>query len=220
MARWFVGLVVVFGVAVKSEPSDEHYDLHTPEYGGGNVSEGAFAIADPYDAYDLDTPGHGVSEDGVPTVPEVGEVAGMVAAFQAAGLGDYVPTDVSDDEGVEPVGGESASPVPKASPDINDVYDVETAGYGVVNVEDGVPKHSTCFGVLGLGYIGFNPCAVNCSAIKPNPQTPGTQSPRLHQSHCWALFVVPTPIGSIVVPFWDYLNDCRILNMNHTKELP
>ena len=33
---------------------------------------------------------------------------------------------------------------------------------------------------------------------------------------CWG--VQGLPIGSIVVPFWDYLN-YRILNTNHKKEL-
>ncbi|CAE7362859.1 unnamed protein product [Symbiodinium microadriaticum] len=111
MACWFLGLVIVVGVAVKDEPSEEHH-----VYGGANVSDNSLAMADPYGADD------GVSE------PEAGGVAAMLSAFQAAGLGEYM----SDDDGVEPV------PAPKESPDIFDASDLETVGgYGVVDVEDG-----------------------------------------------------------------------------------
>ena len=60
------------------------------------------------DAYDLETAGYDVVnvKDGVPTVPEAGE--GVVPADEEAELGDYSPTEVSDGEEVELVGGELA----------------------------------------------------------------------------------------------------------------
>ena len=70
MSRWFlaVGLAVVLGVAVNNEPSDDNYDLDTPEYGVANVSE-----------------------DTAPVLPEVAEGDGMVAAEESMkGMKVYV----------------------------------------------------------------------------------------------------------------------------------
>ena len=113
MSRRFlaVGLVVVLGVAVKNEPSDDTYDLDTPEYGLADVSEDAAPVLPEVaeEEYGLAN----VSEDAAPVLPEELEGDGMVAAEEGMGPADFAWYEDSEDEGVEVVGeGEKNPPVP------------------------------------------------------------------------------------------------------------